>query len=83
MQRHAPGVDGGDTSRCGDDHPLGAFFLDFVEERGLACAGLAGEKNILACIAYVFECQVELGIGNEAHVLKFAAYGLALLCSVL
>ena len=75
MQRHAPGVDGGNTRRRGDDRPLEAFFLDLVQERGLACAGLAREKNILACIAHVFECEVELGIGNEAHVLKFATYG--------
>ena len=72
MQRHTPGVDGGDTRRRGDDHPLRAFFLDLVQERGLACAGLACEKNILACIAHVFECELELGIGNEAHMLKFA-----------
>ncbi len=64
--------------RRGNDHPLGAFFLDLVQERGLACAGLACEKNILACIAHVFECEVELRIGNEAHVLKFATHGLAL-----
>jgi hypothetical protein len=46
-----------------------------VQERGLACACLPSEENILACIAHVFECEVELGIGNEAHVLKFATYG--------
>ena len=68
MQCHAPGVDGGDTSRCGNDHPLGAFFLDLAQERCLARAGLACEKNILACVAYVFECELELGIGNEAHI---------------
>src|SRR6266850_8360773 len=81
MQRHAPGVDGSDTSGRGDDHPLGAFFLDLVQECGLACAGFACEKNILACIAYVFECQVELGIGNEAHVLKFATPTVSLCCA--
>jgi hypothetical protein len=37
-------------------------------------AGLTCEKNILACIANVFECEVELGIGDEAHV-KFPMYG--------
>src|SRR5438094_7912110 len=75
MRRHTRGVDVGDTGRRGDDHPLRAFFLDLVQKRGLACAGLASEKNILACIAHVFECEVELGIGSEAHVLKFATYG--------
>src|SRR5438876_12398024 len=70
MQRHAPGVDGGDTRRRGNDHPLGTFFPDLVEERGLACAGLACEKNILAGIAHVFEGEVEFRIGNEAHVLN-------------
>jgi hypothetical protein len=50
--------------------------FDLVQERGLACARLTCEKNILACIAHVFECEVELGIGDEAHV-KFAMYGLA------
>src|SRR5437016_9791354 len=73
MQRHAPGVDGGDTRRRGNDHPLGTFFPDLVQERGLACAGLACEKNILAGIADVFEGEVEFRIGNKAHVLKFAA----------
>ena len=36
--------------------------LIWCEKRGVACAGLAGEKNILACIAHVFECEIELGI---------------------
>ena len=67
MQRHTSGVNGGDTGRCGNDHPLRAFFLDLVQERGLACAGLTCEKDILAGIAHVFECEIELGIGNETH----------------
>ena len=76
MQRHTSGVNGGDPGRCGNDDPLRAFFFDLVQERGLACSGLTCEKNILACIAHVFECEVDLGIGNEAHV-KFAMYRLA------
>src|SRR5437773_2020035 len=74
MQRHAAGVDGGDTRRRGNDHPLEAFFLYLVEECGFAGAGLACEKNILVRVADVFECEFELRIGNERHVLKFAMY---------
>ena len=72
MQRHAPGVDGGNTRRCSDDHPLGAFFLNLAQECGFACASPACEKNILACVAHVFECKIQLGIGNEAHLVSFA-----------
>jgi len=70
MQRHASSVNRSDTGRCGNDHPLRAFFFDLVQERGLACARFPCEKNILARIADVFECKIELGIGNETHVLK-------------
>ena len=83
MQRHAAGVDGGDTRRRSDNHPFGVFSLDLVQERSLARAGLACEKDILGCIAHVLECEVEMGIGNETHVLQFATYGLALLCVML
>src|SRR6516162_6390045 len=72
MQRHAPGVNGGDTGWRGNNHPPGAFFLDLVQKRRLACAGLACEKNILPCVANVFEREIELRIGNETHVMKFA-----------
>lgn len=62
MQRHAAGIDGGNTSRCGNDHPLGVFFFDLVQKRSLACSRLTGKNDILACFANVFECEVELGI---------------------
>src|SRR5213593_4462738 len=55
-----------------NDHPLGAFFLNLAQECGFACAGPACEKNILACVAHVFECKIQLGIGNEAHLVSFA-----------
>src|SRR5438128_787976 len=72
MQRHAPGVDRRNTRRRSDYQPLGGFSFNLEQECGFACAGPACEKNVLARIAHVFECKVELGIGNETHLLKFA-----------
>ena len=67
MQRHASRIDGSNARRRGYNHPFRIFGLELMQECGFACTRFAREKNIPAGIAYVVECQIELGVSDEVH----------------